>query len=303
VQIATSFKNIKTAIGEAINESEAFQRTATGLMKLAQNFQERGIVSTLTEKRSVWEARQADKQKWDVTAEGIPVSLMNGPAAEVVAYKKVEKSAEELAEQAEKAAEALKKLKEANEAFYLKGFRGESFYGAVQKPIQGGGLARGGADLAQGPEAVSGVEDMTRALNIQYEAVGILSDAFYSLFSSTENGFAEMANAIISSIQRIAAEMLAKAAIFGLIQLLFPGSGLAVNATKGMWSMLGINGFASGGMEFGPQLAMVGENSSRSNPEVIAPLDKLMGMMGGQNITVKVQGEIDGRNIKLIQRR
>jgi hypothetical protein len=40
--------------------------------------------------------------------------------------------------------------------------------------------------------------------------------------------------------------------------------------------------FASGGIVSGPTLAMIGDNSdARSNPEVIAPLDQLTGMMGG----------------------
>ena len=302
MSIKTAFENIKTAIGGAINQSELFQKSLRGISNFAKNVEERGFLSTLFEKRSTWEKWKAEKDRLDVTREGIPVSLMNGPAAEVVAYRKVEKSAEELAEAAEKAADALKKLKEANEPFYMKGFRGDSLYGAVQKPIQGGGLARGGADLAGGPEAMEGMEDMTRALNIQWEAVNILSDAFYNLFTSTGDGFKDMANSIINSIQRIAAEMAAKAAIFGLIRLLFPGSDLAVGATKGLWSMFGINGFATGGMVYGPQLAMVGENSSRSNPEVIAPLDKLVGMMGN-NIKVEVVGTISARDIKLSNRR
>ena len=157
-------------------------------------------------------------------------------------------------------------------------------------------------NMAPGPEVREGTEDLTRALNIQWETVNILNDAFYNLFTSTGDGFKDMANAIINSIQRIAAEMAAKAAIFGLIRLLFPGSDLAVGATKGLWSMFGINGFATGGMVYGPQLAMVGENSSRSNPEVIAPLDKLVGMMGN-NIKVEVVGTISARDIKLSNRR
>jgi hypothetical protein len=61
-----------------------------------------------------------------------------------------------------------------------------------------------------------------------------------------------------------------------------------------------MNGFAEGGLAYGPQLAMVGENSSRSNPEVIMPMDKLMNSMG-QN--VNVTGTIKGKDIALALRR
>jgi len=53
--------------------------------------------------------------------------------------------------------------------------------------------------------------------------------------------------------------------------------------------------FAEGGLVSGPVLGMVGEGrgTSRSNPEVIAPLDKLQGMMGGGmsgNVTFEIAG-------------
>jgi hypothetical protein len=45
-------------------------------------------------------------------------------------------------------------------------------------------------------------------------------------------------------------------------------------------------------------MAMVGEYpGARNNPEVIAPLDKLRGMLGGQS--VQVTGRLSGRDILL----
>jgi len=50
--------------------------------------------------------------------------------------------------------------------------------------------------------------------------------------------------------------------------------------------------FANGGIVSGPTLGLMGEYSgARSNPEVIAPLDKLKGMIGQQGQTVHVGGE------------
>jgi hypothetical protein len=66
-----------------------------------------------------------------------------------------------------------------------------------------------------------------------------------------------------------------------------------------------IPALAKGGLAFGPQLAMVGDNpGARVDPEVIAPLSKLQGMFGdgmGQQVTVK--GVISGRDILLVQER
>ena len=64
----------------------------------------------------------------------------------------------------------------------------------------------------------------------------------------------------------------------------------------------GIPAFADGGIVSGPTMAMVGEYSgAANNPEVIAPLDKLQSMMGGQ--AVQVTGKISGRDILLTSER
>ena len=61
--------------------------------------------------------------------------------------------------------------------------------------------------------------------------------------------------------------------------------------------------FADGGLVTGPTLGMVGEGpgTSMSNPEVIAPLDKLQQMMGGGAVTVT--GMIRGSDILLSNER
>ena len=59
--------------------------------------------------------------------------------------------------------------------------------------------------------------------------------------------------------------------------------------------------FADGGVVSGPTLAMVGEYAGASgNPEVIAPLDKLRGMLAEPTGSIdfsKVQFEIKGRTL------
>lgn len=60
----------------------------------------------------------------------------------------------------------------------------------------------------------------------------------------------------------------------------------------------GIKPMAAGGILSGPQMILAGEYSSaRSNPEVIAPLDKLKNLIGGNGGRVQVQGVMGGRDI------
>jgi hypothetical protein len=153
--------------------------------------------------------------------------------------------------------------------------------------------------LAAAPKSPKlAIEDMTDELMLQNDAINILANGFDSFFSSTENGFRDMMDTIISELQRLLNYYISKAVIFGLIKAFFPESTLV---SGGFGKFMGFPGFADGGLAFGPQLAMVGENSSRSNPEVIMPMNKLSQMMGGQIIEVK--GTIKGKDIALALRR
>ncbi len=83
----------------------------------------------------------------------------------------------------------------------------------------------------------------------------------------------------------------------------FAGYGIAAGfsaAATAMVQAIGVTPFAKGGIVSGPTFALVGEYSGASNnPEVIAPLDKLRGMMqpnGGAAGGV-VRFEIDGRKL------
>jgi hypothetical protein len=97
---------------------------------------------------------------------------------------------------------------------------------------------------------------------------------------------------------------LALAATFALISVLIPGGGAALGGFAGfMKGGFGIPQMAEGGLFTGSSLAMVGEGpgTSLSNPEVVAPLDKLQSMLGGGN--VNVTGRLDGRDILISSER
>lgn len=57
---------------------------------------------------------------------------------------------------------------------------------------------------------------------------------------------------------------------------------------------------AKGGLAYGPTSAIVGDNpNAGSDPEVIAPLSKLKGMIGGPNVNLSLGGSfrIHGRDL------
>jgi len=61
---------------------------------------------------------------------------------------------------------------------------------------------------------------------------------------------------------------------------------------------------AEGGLAFGPTAALVGDNAGASaDPEVIAPLSKLNGMLGSQTQKIIVEGSISGEDIYLINKK
>lgn len=82
----------------------------------------------------------------------------------------------------------------------------------------------------------------------------------------------------------------------------FVGFGIAsgfVSAATAMVEAIGVMPFAKGGVVSGPTLALVGEYAgASSNPEVIAPLDKLRSMIQPQGgIGGNVRFEIEGRKL------
>ena len=92
------------------------------------------------------------------------------------------------------------------------------------------------------------------------------------------------------------------AATGGLAMPLLIAGGLTLVET-----LLGAIAFADGGIVSGPTLGLVGEYAgARSNPEVIAPLDKLRDIMAdtsGGRQEIMVTGRISGNDIELIAER
>jgi hypothetical protein len=113
-------------------------------------------------------------------------------------------------------------------------------------------------------------------------AAGLASQKFQALL------FTQPAGAIIAG----AALIVAAGAVKGIMQ-----KGIEGRKSKGSTSSnnqpAGIRPFADGGIISGPTLGLMGEYpGARSNPEVVAPLNKLKDMIGGGgNLTTRVSGQ------------
>lgn len=131
-----------------------------------------------------------------------------------------------------------------------------------------------------------------------------LPQFFQSAFSSMIEGAGRFKEFMLDTLKQLLIRLTAMAATFAAISLLFPGSGaVAGGFMKFMGAGMGLPMMAEGGLFTGPSLAMVGEGGGTSmiNPEVVAPLNKLQNMLGGNAVTVT--GRLDGRDILISSER
>jgi DNA-binding protein YbaB len=128
---------------------------------------------------------------------------------------------------------------------------------------------------------------------------GFVEHTFNQIASGTQT-FSEVMTDMLKNLVKQLAIMVAQ---FIILNTLFGGMGVdGLSLGKFIGKGFGIPQFASGGIVSGPVIAQVGEYAGAShNPEVIAPLDKLQSMMGGQ--AVQVTGKISGRDILLTSER
>ena len=131
----------------------------------------------------------------------------------------------------------------------------------------------------------------------------IMTSAMTSAAYSTEGFFKSFMNNIKIAIK----QLLVQLAVITAIKFLIGGPGVAGSLSKAFELAKGkVLGLATGGLVTGPTMALVGEGTgtSASNPEVVAPLDKLKGMInGGGSQQVEVYGRISGNDIFISNQR
>lgn len=144
---------------------------------------------------------------------------------------------------------------------------------------------------------------------------GDLVNAFTEMFQTGKLSFSGIIKAIGSMITRLLAAVAAAALLSVLLGAIFPGSTkVDFKSIFGMLSGLNIGAGttpvpnAKGGIYSGPTNALVAEYpGARSNPEVIAPLDKLQSILGnnggGQMGAVIAETRVSGNDLSIILKR
>jgi len=148
--------------------------------------------------------------------------------------------------------------------------------------------------------------------------VNELGTAFETVFThqinaalgETEQSFKDMTTSVINDLKQLVIKLIAAAAAAAALVALLAMAGIGgfsiksvKDFTTGFKSVFaGMSGIklAKGGLAYGETLAVVGDNpNARMDPEVIAPLSKLQGMLGQSNGAVTVVGKISGQDILL----
>ena len=150
-------------------------------------------------------------------------------------------------------------------------------------------------------------EDVARADATAAAQLGFaqsLSGSIQGIFSKLAAGTQSFGQIMGDMLQQLLIKLAAMAAAFLIISILTGGAGgAAMNFGDFMKAGMGIPKLASGGVVSGPTLAVVGDNkNAMADPEVVAPLSTLKGMMGGQG-GGHLTGRISGRDIVLASHR
>lgn len=125
-------------------------------------------------------------------------------------------------------------------------------------PVMGGPKVGTGLPSASGLAGApkSSIEEMTGGLEAQMNMVNNLNGSLTDMFMNADKGFRGMADSLIQSIKRIAAELAAKAALFAILKVLFPGLFIDMELFKAG----SFGKFVTGGLIGGKALAMGAQN-------------------------------------------
>lgn len=138
-------------------------------------------------------------------------------------------------------------------------------------------------------QIIDKMDDMIAKSALASLAVNGIGDAFAAMgqsFIEGGNGIKTFFSTLRSALASIVGQLLKTAILAGILSAVTGGTGAGgLSFVKAFKNLLGgsIKGFAKGGLVYGDTLARVGEGSgtSRTNPEVIAPLDMLKKYIGG----------------------
>ena len=172
------------------------------------------------------------------------------------------------------------------------------------------GIVDGFIGLYEGIQTIIGIINLLTAASAAHattkgvEAAAETTEATTRATTAATNAAASAATITANKLEAASFKELAAAQYMAAhASIPFAGFGIAMGFTTAMMAVVtaaGIPMLADGGIASGPTLAMVGEYAGASgNPEVIAPLDKLRGMLAepaGFDFA-KVEFKIKGRTL------
>lgn len=168
---------------------------------------------------------------------------------------------------------------------------------------------RAEASSAAYEKALAKMEEANAAFESSIQGIsGKLQGTFEGLIQGLLEGTTNFGDFFKQLLKDLMIKVAALVATFAILSVLFPGSNLVMGGFgKFLGGNLGLSGLipmASGGIVSGPTPILAGEYSgAKSNPEVIAPLDKLQSLLGNTGNKVEVVGKISGRDILLASER
>ena len=150
------------------------------------------------------------------------------------------------------------------------------------------------------------INTIQQQLNQSFMSFGnVLQGTFSQALQSSDGFFKSFVEGSKQAMSAILAQLAATAALNALLGGGKFGEALGfknIGGFGGIGKLLkGLPFFAEGGLVTGSTLAVVGEGpgTSVSNPEVVAPLDRLKSLIGQGNGSIEVFGTISGQDILL----
>lgn len=137
---------------------------------------------------------------------------------------------------------------------------------------------------------ISAIESMSSSLQGFVEGTKSFGQAVVSTFRDITKSIVQAA------VAKVILDSLSKSSLLGplAVPLSIAAGQLAAAGIGAFLSGVGLPALAEGGLAFGPTAALVGDNrNAAADPEVIAPLSKLKGMLGGggQELMATISGD------------
>jgi hypothetical protein len=165
-------------------------------------------------------------------------------------------------------------------------------------------------ELSKIPDKLKNVEaplrKMTQAQKELNAATQLFGDVMFNAMMDAANSQEGFFSSFVENMKKAIKQLLIQLAVMTAINILLGGKGMTLSKAFSA-AKTSILGLQSGGLVTGPTMALVGEGAgtNASNPEVVAPLDKLKGMINGGSGSqqIEVFGRISGNDIFISNQR